>query len=52
MEEKPDTIRHIDELDNRVEITVVEVKCNWDDKLVSWFKNLFGGNKHETSRDS
>lgn len=50
--DKPDSIRHIDEITRKTDITVYSVECNWEDAIVRWFKKLFGGSKDETKRDT
>lgn len=50
--DKPDSIRHIDEITNRTEFDIVSIECNPEDIIIGWFKKLFGGSKDETKRDT
>jgi len=47
MEEKPEQIKHIDEITGRKEIVVYEIKGNWDDILFGWIKKLFTKEKDD-----
>lgn len=45
--EKPESIKHIEEMTNRIEFDIISIECNPEDKIIEWFKKIFGGNDED-----